>query len=294
MKFINGISEVIEKYDFFILDIWGVIHDGRETYPNVNKALQYLKKNNKIICLLSNAPRRVDKVIEILEKMSISDDLYDFIITSGETVYNFLKNNALNNYSQFGKKYFYIGPKKDVDLIKDLDYYQVSCASEASFIITTGFDNDNSIITEKLDQIIEAKKFNLPMICANPDLVVIRRDGSEMPCAGVIAQQYEDIGGEVIYFGKPYVQVYEYASESYQRLYNKKITLSKIIAIGDGLETDIKGANNYNIDNILITSGILSNKLEVKFGEKANYSALEKVCQHNQIFPKFVISNLKI
>ena len=294
MKFIDGISEIIDKYDFFILDIWGVIHDGREPYPNVNQALRYLKKNNKIICLLSNAPRRVDKVIEILEKMAITHDLYDFIVTSGETVFNFLKNNELNNYSEFGKKYFYIGPKKDIDLIKDLNYYLVYSASEANFIITTGFDNDSSVVTEKLDQINEAKIFNLPMICANPDLVVIRRDGSEMPCAGVIAQQYQDIGGEVIYFGKPYAQIYEYAIENYQRFSNKKITLNKIIAIGDGLETDIKGANNYNIDNVLITSGILSNKLAVKFGERANQSSLEKICNQNQIFPKFVISNLNI
>ena len=294
MRFIDGINEVINQYDFFILDIWGVIHDGKEPYPNVAKVLRYLKQKNKIICLLSNAPRRAEKVIEILENMSITSDFYDFIITSGETVYNYLKYNTLNNYQNFGINYLYIGPKKDMDLIKDLNYNLVNLASEANFIIATGFDHDGSIITEKIEQITQARKFNLPMICANPDLVVIRRNGSELPCAGVIAQQYENIGGEVIYFGKPFSQIYEYACKYYEKFFNKKISLNKIIAIGDGLETDIKGANNFAIDNILVTSGILSNKLEVKFGEKANHSALEKVCQHNQIFPKFVISNLKI
>lgn len=294
MKFIDGISELIDNYDFFILDIWGVIHDGKEPYNGVCEVLKYLKQRDKKICLLSNAPRRTDKVMEVLENMSITSDYYDFIITSGQTVYNHLKNNVLNNYQNFGKNYLYVGPKKDMDLIKDLNYNLVNFASEANFIIATGFDHDGSVITEKIEQITQAKNFNLPMICANPDLVVIRKDGTEMPCAGVIASQYENIEGKVIYFGKPFSEIYEYACENYEKFFNKKISLNRIIAIGDGLETDIKGANNFGIDNILVTSGILSNKLAVKFGEKANQSSLEKICQHSQIFPKFVISNLKI
>ncbi len=302
MQFISGVSQIIDEYDFFILDIWGVIHDGKSLYPNAIEALKLLREKKKKVCLLSNAPRRVSKVKEFLEKMLITNQYYDFIITSGETAYNYLESNIKEDYRYFGKKYFYIGPKKDIDLIKTLNYSLVELASEADFAITTGFDNDSSIIDEKIEQILAAKKYNLPMICANPDMVVVRIDGSKMPCAGVIAKEYEKIGGKVIYFGKPYSKVYESAISFFEKEFAQKIDRKKIIAIGDGIETDIKGANDFNLDSILVLGGILGNQLGINFLQKfdnklineASKSKLYSICNNEKIFPKFVISTLKI
>ena len=109
MKFISGISQIIEDYDLLILDIWGVIHDGKSLYPDVKETLRYIKSKNKKICLLSNAPRRANKVKQFLEEMLITQDCYDFLLTSGEAVYQHLDRNAENSYREFGKKYFYIG-----------------------------------------------------------------------------------------------------------------------------------------------------------------------------------------
>ena len=163
MQFISGISQIIDDYDFFILDIWGVLHDGKSLYPNAIETLNFLKEKQKKVCLLSNAPRRAFVVKEFLDKMLITSQYYDFIITSGETAHSYLDSNAKENYRYFGKKYFYIGPKKDIDLIKTLNYSLVELASDADFALTTGFENDSSTIEEKTEQILAAKQYNLPM-----------------------------------------------------------------------------------------------------------------------------------
>jgi len=302
MQFISGISKIIDDYDLFILDIWGVLHDGRSTYPKVIETLDFIKKKQKKICLLSNAPRRARKVEEFLEKMLITNQHYDFIVTSGETAYNYLDLNIKKNYQYFGKKYFYIGPKKDMDLIKTLNYSLVDLASDADFAITTGFDNDSSTLDEKIPQILSAKKYNLPMICVNPDKIVVRIDGSKMLCAGVIAKEYERIGGKVIYFGKPFAKVYELAIDFFEKKFVQEIDRKKIIAIGDGIETDIKGANDLNIDSVLVLGGILSNQLEInfsqnfdnKFIDEASKSKVNSICNNEKIFPKFIISTFSI
>ena len=302
MQFISGISQIIDDYDFFILDIWGVLHDGRSLYPNAIETLKFLKEKQKKVCLLSNAPRRAFIVKEFLDKMLITNQYYDFIITSGETAHNYLDFNVKENYQYFGKKYFYIGPKKDIDLIKTLNYSLVELASDADFVLTTGFENESSTIEEKIEQILSAKQDNLPMICVNPDMIVVRIDGSKMQCAGVIAKEYERIGGKVIYFGKPFAKVYELAIDFFEKNFAQEIDRKKIIAIGDGIETDIKGAKNFNIDSILVLGGILSNQLEINFSQKfdnkfiddASKSKLNSICNNEKIFPKFVISTLNI
>ena len=194
-----------------------------------------------------------------------------------------------NNKNNFGKKYFYIGPKKDIDLLDGLDYERVESAALADFAITTGFDGDDSTLAEKLPQALEAKKYNLTMFCVNPDLVVVKQNGSEMICAGALAMEYERLGGKVIYYGKPFSAVYKMTCEIFNNCKN-----DKIVAIGDGLETDIKGANQYGIDNVLVTGGILLNQLGISYQENPDMSKLNLICGQHKIFPNFVISNLKI
>lgn len=289
MKFLSGISEVIDDYNYFIFDVWGIIHDGIELYPQVIESLEFLNNNKKKICFLSNAPRRSFKLVEIFKKLGIDENIYDFIITSGEATFDFLRKNQQSSFKEYGKNYFYIGPDKDIDLLDGLLYKRVMNAKDADFVITTGFDNDFSVLEEKIHHLAEAKNHNLKMICVNPDLVVVRKNGQEVICAGALAAKYEKLGGHVIYFGKPFSSVYQMVYKEFGEP-NK----SKIIAIGDGLETDIKGAEKFGIDSILSTSGILANRLNVKFSQDADEQKLTKVCEEFNTFPKFIISNLKI
>ncbi|NBV06942.1 MAG: TIGR01459 family HAD-type hydrolase [Proteobacteria bacterium] len=287
MQFKNNIRELADLYDYFIFDIWGVIHDGSTAYKGVAEAISFLRAKNKKICFLSNAPRRAHKVAAVLKNFGITSDLYDFILTSGEAAYLDFAKNAQENFVNFGRNYFYIGPEKDIDLLQGLDYKMVTDAALASVAITTGFDNDNSVLEEKMPQLFEAKKFNLPLVCVNPDLIVVKQNGSELICAGALALEYKKMDGRVLYYGKPFPKVYEMVCEMFDCLKS-----DKIIAVGDGMETDIKGAVDFGIDCALVTGGILSKQLAIKYGEVADKNKVETICKNYQIFPKFVIPSL--
>jgi HAD superfamily hydrolase (TIGR01459 family) len=289
MKLLSGIKEISQNYNYFIFDVWGVLHDGSKTYPNVVETLSFLKENGKKVCMLSNAPRRSSKVAAVLNRLGVTSNLYDFILTSGEATFLDLEKNQNNHFKTFGQKYFYIGPDKDLDLLEGLNYKRVSDASLADFLVNTGFENEDSTISEKMPHIIEGKKHNLPMICVNPDLIVVNQAGKEMICAGALAREYEKMSGKVYYYGKPFDAVYKMTLEKFGNP-----SKSEAITIGDGIETDIAGANNFGIDNILVTGGILANQLEIKFNQDPNLERLKKICDSYQIFPKFVISNLKL
>ncbi len=294
MQFEPNITKIANNYDYFILDIWGVIHDGSQTYQGVVEQLKQLRKMGKKICFLSNAPRRASKVASVLKNFGISEDLYDFIITSGEATYLFLHQNEidpshLENLTDHPvhNKYFYIGPQKDADLLNGLEYKPTQNANEASFVVATGFDNDLSTIEEKLPQLLEAKKYNLPMICVNPDLIVVKQNGAELICAGLMALEYQKMGGKVIYFGKPYNLVYDQVF----RLFSNP-DKTKVLAVGDGIETDILGANQNGIDSAFVAGGILARELNIKHGSLPDKNLMQQICNKYQAFPQFVIGNL--
>jgi HAD superfamily hydrolase (TIGR01459 family) len=288
VKHINSIKE-ISDYQYFIFDIWGVIHDGESVYPESIDAIKYLRSLNKNICFVSNAPRRNFVVANLLNKFGIDETLYDFIISSGEVAFINLKDNQENGFLEYGKNYFYIGPRKDIDLLQGLDYNIVKDAKDADFILTTGFDHDKSVDNEKLSQLKECLKYDLKMICVNPDLIVVKKDGRKMNCAGLIGKQYHELGGKVEYCGKPHKLVYKMTCNLFKTKEKRNI-----IAVGDSLDTDIIGANNNNIDSLLITGGLLSDVFQIKYWQNCNPRDIEQLCNEQNIFPNFVISNLKI
>jgi len=285
-KLISSIKELSAHYDYFIFDVWGVVHDGSKAYDGALEAISFLRAEGKKICFLSNAPRRSFKVAQVLEKFGVTKNLYDFILSSGEATFLDLQKNQESGFKNFGKNYFYIGPKKDIDLLDGLNYVRVDEAALADFAITTGFDNDDSTLDEKLPQAIAAKAHNLKLICVNPDMIVVKQGGKKIICAGALALEYQKLGGEVIFYGKPFDSVYKIVCEIFNQPQNEKI-----IMVGDGMETDIKGAKNFGIDSLLITGGILSASFQHQTPTRAQ---LEEIFQQNQLFPNFVISNLKI
>lgn len=286
MEFKDNLTQISHLYDYFIFDIWGVIHDGSQAYPGAVEAVSYLRSQNKKICFLSNAPRRSQKAAMTLEKFGIAPDLYDFILTSGEAAYLDLERNQQNGFKDFGKNYFYIGPEKDLDLLDGLNYNIVTHAKDADFALTTGFNEEHSTLEEKLPQIKDAVAYNLPLLCVNPDMLVVKQSGLEMLCAGVIAQEYKRLSGKVFYYGKPHDAVYNLV---FKRFNNDT---SKTLAIGDALETDIKGALHAKIDCALITGGILSKVFNVKNGQKADEATVKKVCQEYGLSPHFILPKI--
>jgi HAD superfamily hydrolase (TIGR01459 family) len=254
MKPLNGISAVLPHYDALILDLWGVVHDGTHLYDGVHDTLVRLRDAGKKIIFLSNAPRRASKVESVLNSLGVEPELYDHVLSSGEVGYQWLDSG--NHH--LGKRYFYIGPGKDVDVLHGLEYVQVDKLDDADFLLNVGFGSEVQSTDDWTDLLKDARAKNLPMLCLNPDLEVVKISGERFPCAGVIARAYQNIGGLVTWFGKPFPAVYEQCMK-----WLDPLSKQQVLAVGDSLDTDIPGALRYDIDCALVTGGILKQeKLE--------------------------------
>jgi len=236
-KLIKGLSEVQEKYDAFFIDLWGVIHNGIQLYPDAINVLENLNKLNKRFVLISNAPRPSKSVERYLINLKMDKAFLKNIFTSGEAALQTLKKNI------YGKKFYHLGPKRDVDLIRGFEKNQTSI-DKCDFILCTGLFEDKERSLNYYDNLLK-KYTKLKMLCTNPDLVVHRGTKKEY-CAGSVAAIFEKLGGTVAYFGKPYPEIYNFCIEKNET----------ILAIGDNLRTDIRGANKMKFDSLFITGGI--------------------------------------
>jgi len=252
-KLINGLREIYKKYDTFFIDLWGVVHNGVELYPGAINALENLNKFKKRFVLISNAPRPSKSVEKYLLKLNMSKDFLKNVFTSGEAAMQALKRNT------FGKKFYHIGPQRDKDLIVGLEENKTSI-EKCDFILCTGlFEGEKSSLDYYKNLLKKYSK--LKMICTNPDLIVYRGSHREY-CAGSIAAIFEKLGGSVIYFGKPYPDIYNFCIKKNET----------ILAIGDNIRTDIIGANNMNFDSLFIIDGI--HKKEFKDIDVGNYDKI--------------------
>jgi len=236
-KLITGLSQIYSKYDTFFIDLWGVIHNGIKLFPDAMEVLVNLNKMNKRFVLISNAPRPSLSVKKYLLNLKMDEIFLKDIFTSGEAALQILKRKI------YGEKFYHLGPSRDNDLILEFKKNKTSL-DKCDFILCTGlFENyENSLDYYKN---LLSKNINIKMVCTNPDLVVHRGSRSEY-CAGSIAAIFEKLGGKVIYVGKPYPEIYNFCIKKDET----------ILAIGDNIRTDIKGANNMKFDSLFITTGI--------------------------------------
>lgn len=246
LQLIMGLHEIVDQYDAFILDIFGVIHDGIHPFPGTVDCLHMLKNAGKQTCLLSNSPRRADGATSQMEMMGIPRTLYDHAITSGEATYLSLKNRD----ESLGDDCWFIGTDIVHETIEGLGLNLVNGPEDARFILNAIPSIDADAVEHFKSQLQYAVDQQLPMICANPDLVVNIGD-EQYECAGTFAAYYENLGGRVVYHGKPHAPVYEMALGLLG-----VADRSKICAIGDSLHTDISGAHNFGIDSVLNLVGI--------------------------------------
>ncbi len=276
MKHLSSLSELAQLYEGFILDLWGVVHDGEKLYAGVRESFAYLRERGKQIVILSNAPRRSHRAAEVLVRLGVDECMYDHLITSGEVMFGYFSGK-----NPFKKHYYYIGPDKDLDVLDGLDYSRAGLL-QADFILNVGFEYDGQDMRELETVLLTAARLRKPMICANPDYVVVRQSGERLGCAGMIAECYEGMGGEVMYFGKPHINVYDACLGRFEGL-----PKSKICAIGDSLHTDILGANRAGVDSALVLGGILKERLYIHGAY--DFSILEDVIAEDGARPQVTL-----
>jgi len=250
IRVINGMRELAPEYDGFILDLWGVVHDGTAPFPGVLDCMERLIAAGKRLVLLSNAPRRSDDVMRRITRIGVPERLYHGIMSSGEEAWLHLKHRDEPFYAALGHRCVHIGSERDLEIREGLDLVFVDVPAEADFILNTGPAEWEDTLETYMPVLAEALSRGLPMVCANPDLVVVH-NGKPALCAGALAEEYQRLGGRVRWHGKPYTSVYE-SCLGLLGIGEKR----RILAIGDSLRTDIAGAAGAGIDSLFIAGGI--------------------------------------
>jgi HAD superfamily hydrolase (TIGR01459 family) len=238
---------VADRYDGFIIDLWGTVHDGVQAYPAAIDVLRRLRAQGAPVCLLSNAARPAAAVAAKLATLGIDGDCYDHLATSGEaTIEAFRQAEA--RHAALGRAYYLIAPDDGELLLQGLGYWRVEDPGTAAFILNTGAAPGTGLADYE-GALSACAGRSLPMICANPDLFV-RIAGRAIMCAGTIARRYEALGGRVRYYGKPDRAIYQACLARMRR------PARAVLAIGDGLETDIAGAAGMDLDAVLVLGGL--------------------------------------
>lgn len=242
---IAGLREIADRYDGYIVDLWGVMHDGVKAFPEAVDCLQQLKSRGARIVMLSNAPRRSAVAATRSITVGVTPDLYDAIVTSGEDCWLSLEQ------APPGKRALFIAASWDADYLDGLDIEGVDDPADADFVLALGVERATSDLAPFESLLQAAQRRDLFMLCANPDLVVIH-DGKLELCAGAVARRYEEIGGRVRYHGKPHDNVYRRAFEAL----GPSIRKDRILAIGDSLRTDVAGARASGTASAFVSDGI--------------------------------------
>ncbi|CAO4141945.1 HAD family hydrolase [Methylorubrum thiocyanatum] len=272
-------AEVAERYDLILCDVWGVLHDGTRGHAAAGEALIRFRAlpgpRPRRVILVSNAPRPWQGVQKILDGYGVKREAYDAILTSGDLTRRLIAEHP-------GERVYHLGPERDAPVFDGLDLTLVP-AAEAQRIVCTGlFDDHTETAEDYREALADFRARAVPMICANPDLVV-ERDKKLIPCAGLIAQAYEAIGGAVVYAGKPYRPVYETALAMAGELDRMAAPeVSRTVAVGDAIRTDIAGASGFGIPSVLVARGIHAEELGVtaehhSLGDIADWLARQEV-----------------
>jgi HAD superfamily hydrolase (TIGR01459 family) len=233
----------------WLVDIWGVLHNGVAAFPSAVAALKTYRAQGGKVLLISNAPRPAHAVVPQLDKVGVPREAYDEILTSGDVT------RALLTAKGQAKAY-HLGPERDLGIYEGLSLQRVENDSAAELIVCTGLFDDTTETPETYRaQLTKLHARNIPMVCANPDLKV-ERGGQIIPCAGAVAKLYETLGGKVTYAGKPHGPIYDMAMERVSDMIGRTATKSDVLCIGDGMLTDIAGAHGYGLPMLFIASQV--------------------------------------
>lgn len=288
-QIIRSLAEVSQRYDALFVDLWGCLHNGLEPFEDAVEAMRAFKAQGGVVLLLTNSPRPKASVIEQLDTIGIPREIYDEIASSGDAA------QAAMAAGVVGHKVYHLGPERDLSFFTDengpIDVERVPLA-EAEGIVCTGLLDDQ---TETPDDyrltILDGKNRGLKMLCANPDILV-DLGHKRIYCAGAIAQAYADAGGESLYFGKPHAPVYQLAYNRLEVMTGRVFDEDRILCIGDGINTDIRGGIAEGLDTLFITGGLAATEVSDQNGVP-DASELDAFLSGHQLSPTFTITSLR-
>ncbi|GLR93346.1 TIGR01459 family HAD-type hydrolase [Bradyrhizobium liaoningense] len=254
LHFAEGLRELVGGVDVVLSDIWGVVHNGLESFPEACEALHTYRSRGGTVILITNAPRPADSVQRQLRKLGVPDETYDAIVSSGDLTRLYVAEHP-------GRKMLWLGPERDNSIYRGLDAVTAPL-EEADYIVCTGlYDDETETAEDYRGMMLKARERKLTLVCANPDIVVERGDRL-IYCAGAIAELYRELGGEVIFYGKPHRPIYERAMALAGERQGNQIDRKKVLAIGDSVRTDLTGAREFGIDCLFVTRGIHAEEFE--------------------------------
>jgi HAD superfamily hydrolase (TIGR01459 family) len=252
---LTGIAPLAPRYDALLCDVWGVIHNGVKAYPDAVDALRRLRADGKAVVLITNAPRPGAVIERQIEHYKVPRYCYDTIVASGDVARDELRRRP-------GAKVFHLGPERDHPNYEGLDVELVDF-DRADLVVCTGFfDDDVETPDDYREMLAQVRGRGLPFICANPDIVVERGDRM-IWCAGALARVYEEFGGTAIYAGKPYAPIYDLALRRASEIRGQPVEAARVLAIGDGVRTDLRGAAGQGFDCLFVADGIHAAELNL-------------------------------
>ncbi|MFZ1814647.1 MAG: TIGR01459 family HAD-type hydrolase [Rhizobiaceae bacterium] len=247
LRRIVGLSELAQDYDAILCDVWGVLHNGVAAWPGAVAALSEFRRQGGAVVMITNAPRPRGPVLVQLEGLGVPDGVFDEVVTSGDVTRQLIE--------EADSRIYHIGPQRDLKLYEGLDV-EIVGLEDAQTVVCTGLRDDRTETPEDYTNELESlAERDLPFICANPDIVVEYGE-SLLWCAGALARDYTSLGGETRIVGKPHRPIYEYAHARLDDIMGGHVDKARILAIGDGMMTDVAGANSYGVDLLYVSSGI--------------------------------------
>jgi HAD superfamily hydrolase (TIGR01459 family) len=279
IRLIHGLGVLAPRYDGFILDLWGVIHDGTAPLPGALECLGALIETGKRIVLLSNAPRRAADVVRRISRIGVPEVLYHHVMSSGEEAWQYLYRREDPFYAALGRRCLHIGSERDLEIREGLGLEFVDAPEQAEFVLNTGPAGWDDRIADYEPLLRQALARDLPMVCANPDLVVMH-EGRLALCAGALAQWYEADAGRVRWHGKPFRSVYETCLGLIG-----SADRSRVLAVGDSLRTDIAGAAGAGIDSVLIAGGVHAEEFGAIGGRPPDVGRIEAALRDSACRP---------
>lgn len=290
-KFCAGISDISDSYSGFIIDQWGVLHDGHKPYPGVLDCLKELKSRKKHIIILSNSGKRADVNRERLKKIGIGPSLYDQIITSGEMTWQGLDKQDEGFFTGLGKKVYVISRGGDRSIVDGLENIEiVEDPGDADFMIISGSDAPDKTLEDYEPALKKAVRKQLKALCANPDSLGVMGSMNIMG-PGTIARRYQDFGGVVHYIGKPHQPIFQHCIKILQE---KEIYPGQTIVVGDSMTHDIFGGNLVNIDTCLVRAGLHKSAFQgCKTAIDIDKALTMLSKKYNNVTPKYMVRTLE-
>jgi HAD superfamily hydrolase (TIGR01459 family) len=288
---IAGLTEISDRYDVILCDIWGVLHNGVASFTQASDALVSFRRRGGAVILISNAPRPSPPIARQVLKLGVSPDAFDAIVTSGDVTIGLMEQQA-------GDRILHIGPERDLtllDAVADASGARPKLVSlqDAQYALCTGLRNDEAEALDDYEHELQAMAVRgMTMICANPDIVIHRGD-TLIYCAGALARRYEELGGSVVYAGKPYAPIYDRALTLAEQIRGEPIEKPRVLAIGDGMRTDIAGAARAGLDVLFVTGGIHRSLHKETLDSPADPIELQHLYNENAVWPVAAIPMLR-